>query len=815
MNDRRKYAAGWCAFWATLLPLAAAESPELREAVAPLEEGVPDVAVHRLRELLGGKMGEEEKRAATAKLAEALIAANRPAEALALFDDVNSGGDSTAQFWRAQALAALTRWPEALPVYQALAMKETDGLRSAAAFGAAESLRALGRSEEALAALAPLLRDSQWGSRARLRTAELLLDQHDAPRAKRMLERTAPAAESERHQKRLLEGRIELENGHAEQAAQIFTDLVRQPAGVAHAAEITALLALADAHLLLKTPETGDDFLDDFITHHPADSALPTIFAKLDQLYRAEKKPSRNELTRWMRDEAQPRRGLAQWYFAKTEERSGRRDNAIATLVALREGGARDPLFAEPLLELARLCFEDGQLDEAQASLVAARAQDPAPDERARVDLRAGEVAYQARRYAEATPLFLQVAETVEPLAPPALFDAALSALRLGDHEQFARAFQELATRFPKSDQLRELRLEEGLAQAARNEPTAAASLQQFAREFPDDPRVAEAWVALAELAFHASPPDLENARKNLARAAGAKPNAAAREEADYLAIWLEEGDAKLIARALQFLREHEDSDRAAEVRMKLAEAYFQRQDFPNAQTQFELLARGDPESPLAEKALFFAAESAAARMDANALARAIVLFGEVVQRGGEMKWLARNEQAAAERKLGRNDDALVLSEEVLKGDARPEVKWEALCAKGDTLYALGSADAENYRRARAAFEQLANTPGVTAHWRNQARFKQAKCLENLGDAEAALATYYEVLDADARADKQREYFWYYKAGFSAARLLETQSKWPSAVAIYRKLSAAEGPRSEEAKARLTRLQLEHFLWDD
>jgi hypothetical protein len=70
-------------------------------------------------------------------------------------------------------------------------------------------------------------------------------------------------------------------------------------------------------------------------------------------------------------------------------------------------------------------------------------------------------------------------------------------------------------------------------------------------------------------------------------------------------------------------------------------------------------------------------------------------------------------------------------------------------------------------------------------------------------------------MEEDARSDRRRELFWYYKAGFNAAHLLEEDSKWESAAAIYEKLAAAGGSRSEEAKARLTNLRLEHFLWTD
>jgi tetratricopeptide (TPR) repeat protein len=328
---------------------------------------------------------------------------------------------------------------------------------------------------------------------------------------------------------------------------------------------------------------------------------------------------------------------------------------------------------------------------------------------------------------------------------------------------------------------------------------------------------VSEAWVALAELAFHAVPPRLDESRKNLARAAEAKPTAAAAERADYLMIWIEdltEGkDEKVIELANGFVRQHPDSAFASDVRMKLAETYYRRQDFPNAQTQFEVLAERNPANALTEKALFFAAESAMASMGANSLDRAIVLFDRVVQLNGEFKWAARNEQAVIERKLGKPQDALSLYDEVLKGDARPAEKREALCGKGDIFFEMGGS--ENYRRAIETYDRVASENEGPIHWRNQALFKKGLCLEKDADRTGALAAFYKVLENEARPDRRRELFWFYKAGFNAARLLEDDAKWESAVAIYQKLVSAGGSRSEEAKTRLNRLRLEHFLWGE
>jgi hypothetical protein len=127
----------------------------------------------------------------------------------------------------------------------------------------------------------------------------------------------------------------------------------------------------------------------------------------------------------------------------------------------------------------------------------------------------------------------------------------------------------------------------------------------------------------------------------------------------------------------------------------------------------------------------------------------------------------------------------------------------------------MGGSDPNNYQQAIDIYDQLALDKNQPSHWRNQALFKKGLCLEKKNDRAGALAAFYKIIEDEARPDRRRELFWYYKAGFNAARLLEDDSKWESAAAIYEKLAASGGNRSEEAKARLNRLRLEHFLWAD
>ncbi|HJW38111.1 MAG TPA: tetratricopeptide repeat protein [Candidatus Udaeobacter sp.] len=801
-----------------LAPLARADtSAEIAQASAPLSEGVPEVAVARLQALLNGNLPDAEWCAVAEKLAEAQVAAKEPEDTLVLLADARVRELLWAKFWRAQAFAALNRWADALPLYEKLANDEASPFRGAATFGAAEMLRALGNREAASRKLGTLLNNKEWAIRAQLRAAELHIEMGDAPDAQRLLEEMKPRSIAERRERRLLRGRLELLLQRPERAISMFQALLKRPERAGHATLIAALFGIAEAHLQLKTPEAGDNVIEQFIDLHPADPDLPLLFAKLDDLYRAEHKPSRHELEKWVRRPEELRRTFARWYLARLEIRAGRRERARQLFSDLRHTSIKSPAIAPALLEFAQFEVEDRHFDEAIAILDDARPLHPEPALLARIDFLSAQAHYLAKRFDTATAAFEQIAHSNSPWARVALFNASSGWLHLGNHARFLVDYSELEQQGGDKEARATLRLEEGLMQAAKGDKKAEASLQQFIRDFPKNPRVSEAWVALAELAFHSSPPRVDEARKNLARATESAPTVAAVERADYLSIWVEEtasgNETKVIELAKRFLEQHGLSPFAPEVQMKLAELYYRRQDFANAQTQFEIIAQQHPDDSLAEEALFFAAESAMSSMGEHSLDRAIVLFDQVVQKNGALRWSARNEEALIERKLGKTKDALALYDEVLKSDAPQSEKREALCGKGDIFFETGGS--ENFQRAIEIYDQLASDKNEPSHWRNQALFKKALCLEKKDDRAGALETFYKILDEETREYGQRELFWYYKAGFNAARLLEEDSKWESAAAIYERLAAAGGNRSEEAKARLNHLRLEHFLWAD
>src|SRR5205823_3720655 len=147
----------------TLAQFARADiSAQIAEASAPLTQGVPEVAVARLQALLNENLPETEWRVVAEKLAEAQVVAREPEDTLVLLADPRLRELPWAKFWRAQALAGVNRWADALPLYEELTTDRASPFFEAAVFGAAEMLRALGKRRQAIRKLNLLLTTKNW-----------------------------------------------------------------------------------------------------------------------------------------------------------------------------------------------------------------------------------------------------------------------------------------------------------------------------------------------------------------------------------------------------------------------------------------------------------------------------------------------------------------------------------------------------------------------------------------------------------------------------------------------------------------------------
>ncbi len=783
-------------------------SATLAEAARATREKVPQVAVEKLRALLGENLSSDERAEATRELGRALVALGRARDALAVLGTA----DDESRFLRAEAFAALGQWAQAEPIFQALAESECRFAESAAR-GWAESLHARGETDAAAKVLENLVQKKPVAEN-QLLLAQWKLEENSAGDAAKILTAVKTENAFAAKWKQVLEGRVLLAHEQAAPALAKFEEATRDRRDLTENLYASATIGAAEARIVLNGLEAADNVIEDYIWQQPESSHLEIMFARLDRIYDGEENPSSSELQKWMQKPPRRRAAFATFYYAKAEIREKRTEKALRTLGSFVSDYPGDPLVSQAWLLQGQLLLSEKPA-EAIAAFEAALRTCGDDAERAAVELELGNAHFKQREFLLAANFFRSAAAHSPQLWSEATYDAALAWLNLGNYEQFFEDYKKLSARFPESSLRQDLLLEEGLLQARSGDPRAATSLRLFLRDFPSHARAQEARIALAEIAYLAS--DAAGAEQWL-RVANKATADGGSERGDYLAIFAADAeqsrdDSKVIARCEKFASDYPNSTLLPDVRMKLGQIYFRREDYANAETEFENLAQEVSGTPLAQTCLFLAGQSAMRSMSSHGLDHAIDLFGQVAKLNGSLKLYARQEQAIAKSRGGQEAEAVDIYDSILHDNPTGGLRFAALCGKADNLLATNGKDAKTAAEALALYDQIAGDPEVTHHWRDQALYKKAKFLEKNGETDHAITAFYDVLQPSGSSEP--EFFWYFKAGFDAARLLEAQEKFAAAIGIYEKMAATDGPRAEEAQARANQLRLEHFIWNE
>jgi tetratricopeptide (TPR) repeat protein len=775
---------------------AVGADPLLENARQALDDGLPQVAIYRLRQAPGRKLSKEDQHAAEMLLAQALFAAGRFEESASFLGKL-APSSAESRFWLAQAYAALDKPAKALPLYQSLSKEEA--FATNAAVGVARMLVALGRISEAAETLSTFLKENPSSSDAALELAEVRLNVGDAAGAIAVLSSVEGFSPRQQQRATYLIARGFLESGEPAKAEEKLKTIKDPPAWLA--ADIT--VALAECRLRQNDAGEADKIMETFIEENSRLPGLPAAFAALDRVYSHEGAASSAELRRWAADQRNPQRAaLALFYLARNEARSSKVEKSRQ-------------LFSEFLENYpSHFLANDARAELAASQIVAGRAQEALQTSRAGQGSRNSFVLGQAQaalgQYEEAAASFLQAAGSSE-LEGAALENSAVCALLAGLPASENEALRQLAKRSDFAPILERVRFFEAMRQAKRSRGT-PDSLRKIAES--ESAYAQRARLALAEWSYLRA--SAQDAQTELRRISTTDPPT--KERTDYLAIFLgdkadRESEAETAKLAEAFLAEYPGSVFEAEVRMKLGELLYRRGDYLGARGQFGIITEKFADSPLAEKALFLTAQAMARSLESSEMEEAIGIFEQVAQSGGPLSLRARLAQASLLNALKRPKEALGVLDGVLESKPEPEVRYAVLVEKGDTLFSQGTQDPGNYRSAIASWKQIADDSAAPKIWSNQAFAKMGAAYEKLGNYDAALDSYYAAFSERHKGGP--EYFWYYKAGFDAGRLLESQKLWKEAIAVYEKIGSVDGPRAEEARDRVNRLRLENFIWDN
>ncbi|OYW74751.1 MAG: hypothetical protein B7Z37_16280 [Verrucomicrobia bacterium 12-59-8] len=827
-------AAAILVFPSALVAAGLEAAPDYVSARQALADGLPSVAGVKAERLLKRKgWTRVETRQLATFAAEAWTRAAEGARVLTLAETYDLDDEP---FWRGEALALtgdLTTARKVLTEENAPQQPRTQLLL-------AQILAALGENAEARAVVSPLLTatDPALQTHARLLHSEIDIDE-GKPAAD--LSGTASDAAT-----RFLRARALLQSGQIIPAKEILQSVLHSTQGGERMHQ-AAILLQSEALLRQHQAAEAQDHLLQFLDATVDSRLWLEAFDLLNRVHQAIQAPVSlpDVVLRWISSgntaQQQPDpppvvvaataefRGHAIYLTAQWLADQKRDDEAVSMLEALIQLYPDHPRHSDAML-LAMEIYAAHHHDERVLALAAAWHQQfhtaSVP-----VDFTVGGILFRRGEPRQALQLFQNAANVATTLTERrrALFNAAVAAIAASDFTLYQSLLGQLeivtntaAIGKESDDSAATLQLEKALFLASERKPETEPALRAFIRSSPKHPRFADACIALTEWLLLAEPPRIQEARMTLdnATTAAVAPTPAQLQRIHYTRLWLDDaaGELKtLVTEGGEFLKAWPKSEILPEVRMKIAGAYYRLEDFANARTEFEIIARDYPDTPQADTALYFAAMSATSVMSVDGRARAVEIWEELAQKNGPLAVAARRQQALSERLQGNHAAALAALDKVLDMTALdPEQRLMTICEKAELLLLLGKTEPARLDAAADLLDEFLNNHALPFVWKARAGFTLASIHHDAKHDTEALEACYNVLRAADMTPpaSPADYVWFSKAGFFGVDLLEASRQWEAAARLAEQISQRPGDRATEARERATKIRLEHFLWD-
>lgn len=838
-----------------IVPAGAAVPALLKQGNDACADGLWDVAALRYEQLLRDPELAKPLRAEVAiRLAEAWIRSGQATKALDLLADKQLPPQPATYFWNAQALAAtghLTKAVEAL----APALEQADAaFRTEAILTRASLQLALNQSTEALLTLKALTtsRKPETAALARLRQAEILLDQGDVEGARAIIPATVALVARYRPETALVRARIAVAEGNPGDAIPVFADLLEQPENQSLTRFCAAAIGLADSLAAQGDPTAAANSLLAFIGDRPEPPWLDLMFERILRWLPDPPQADDPILVRvagWIPPLPPPPPAMlntsadsATSAWPAWNEELPLAPYAIHTL-ALALGRIDTPQTqAESRTLLTRLQLEFPQHPLAHRALLAA----------ARSLLAKGEIAQALAvlKHFPSDPSMQGKAEFLtaqaaflegDPSQAIALFDAAAKTLDARDAETarlnaaIIRLSQGIALPATQAgtppllspDLSSDLQLEQALA--IKDPAAARNALDAFLTGHPDHPRQAEARLAAAEAAIASTPPDLANARARLATLAAADPGGTKLLPPARLALVklrltdLSNKPEETAAAAKAFLEVFPTDPAAPDVSLLLGRSLYQAGEYNQARMTLEKLAATDTTATRAQAAWLLAARAAALVPSPQSREEALALFDQTIATDGPLATIAKLEKARLMLDLNRLPEAITFLRAWLKTLPKNDpLHLPAGFLLGEAVTLAAGDSPQDLAEALAIYQNLLTHPAADDATRNRLKFLSGQMLEQLPDPKnpgenripEAIEAYYSVLETAAKTPPT-EWVWFERCGFKALELYAAAERWQSAIAIAKKIASCRGPRAEEAANQARILQLKHMVWED
>jgi TolA-binding protein len=826
-----------------MLPLRADPSDDethaLKEATQSYKDGAFDLCENRVTAFLKKYPKSELLPQAELLEAQALYQLGRSDDALAAFtlpiEQVPDALRSDTLFWQAESLLDLGRWSDAEQRYRALlALKNNPDRADAANLGLAWALFKENRENDATTIAQNLIKASPNGAagqQAQLLLAKIQLAHNQNKEAIDSLQallaaRPAPGLAFEAE---YWLGEAFAANGAFDQAASAF----KKVTGELPSAGAPPQIVRAFPKMLVAKSYMG---LGDAESRLHQDDQAELAYGLAYPLF--ENGPAQMAAFHAYLESARAARQLADAVatlqeFAKNSTNSApgallaigtilaedrQDDKAVGILESLLVAYGKSTWIPAANYQLGLLYARTGRPDQATKAFQTCIDANPDPDLLRTARFELGYVLLnQTKDYTGAATQFAQLSGT-DALAEDAAYNFLLAQASLNKTDVFLKAEADFEKAFPKSDYLKKIALAEGLLLEQANRTEEAKAIYQQA--------IAQAGGGIDQENLLKALSDLQYRTGDLAGTVATCQTIVNQFPDDSLIaaqrgilvsyemkkLTDDQAEQALVALA----QKYEKSPDAAEAYFRLGEFYFYRQDYVKAQNAFQQLTTAYPSSAYSDNAYFFAGRAAVAHMDYGA---ALALLEKVPDespfKADAWLWEARVYQQQL-----NFVQACTLADEVLAAEKTGNSFVAANLLKGQCLFEMGTKNSSDYPQALEAFNQiLKNKDEGSIAERNEAAVRSAKCLEKMGQTDAAMGLYLNVLYGREAGDETpaaapTDFSWQIKAGWEASRIREAQQDWRGAIEIYKRLEQIGGPHQQEFHDLQNKLRRDNYIYE-
>ncbi len=735
-------------------------------------------------------------------------------------------------FWLGEVETGLENWPEAEKAYRACLAQAgaASALAPKAQLGLAWTLYKEGNAADAKALLGALMQATppvEAGEKAALVLAKIQIADNQPDEAAKTLDALAqrkvrPAAAFESAYWRGEIAQLRKDWPAAIQYYRVITDdskafpgaLVAQAwFGLGSAYQKTgdnahAMQALEQAFTLGASEQIKLASFRRYLEAAAALQRLPQAQAKLRDFAQKDKSPVTAS--------------AALLAIASSQADNGASDEAIGTLEALLTASPQTDWRAAALFQLGQLYTDKGKPDQALASLQGCLDSNPPPAMARQAEFKTAEIWSAKGDDAKAADFFQKATAPGSPagVAEKAWVNLLLCQARLGALDPFLKTQADFAKAFPQSPFLGKAALElAGLYEKA-GQADKARAVYQDALKTADASQKPLLLLKLADLLRRGGQYDDAFALYNQV-VTDFKDDARV-PDAAYGAIWTGNLAGRYTRdqtreQLLQLEQRFPQSPLAPTLLFEVAEFHYDQQDYVDAQTRFEQVAKGLPAEPAgAEGALLRGRRRAASQrfprrpadpgedprgrpgqpQDRGAPPPGPDLpgAGEVRERPGPLRRGA----------LHREDGPPLRRRHAAQGGLplRPgRRRSHALRAGGERLRHPPHLHPGRLRAAQRGGLQAGPVLGEAG--------------PGPGRAAALPRRPQRAHPAPRRPAPPPDFLWRVKAGHDAAELRKQQQDWRGAVDIYQRLESLGGPTQAEFRDAVTRLRREHFLFDD